>query len=318
MNKVVSRFQISNSLVETVQDVMNNNSKLKSFDERNNTVNLYENRLPIDLAINHSDKIAREHARKWAYHNKEMTSLVNNRHLPDHYRAHEYAKHSKQATWYHEQYNARLDQLEAKKTTVNESFAGGLVGAGIGAGVGLGMSALGADPSIAIPGYSIPGYFLGAYNPWSRNVSYDEHHTKSKEEHDLLRDRLINRGWKIYDQSSMANSSWRVQDYYNRNNASGNQVPTIASIKNDPLHKTTLLFKGSNIATGRSVALKAIKYPKDSINEKITSDMSVQDIIRDFVHSNDKRFRGKTKKQRIQMALGAYYNMHPSEKKKIT
>jgi len=32
------------------------------------------------------------------------------------------------------------------------------------------------------------------------------------------------------------------------------------------------------------------------------------DWIHDFVHSKNKKFRGKSKEQRIRMALGAYYS----------
>lgn len=50
------------------------------------------------------------------------------------------------------------------------------------------------------------------------------------------------------------------------------------------------------------------------ISEKITSNMSCKDIINDFVHSDDPKFKGKSKKERTKMALGAYYKMHPEER----
>jgi hypothetical protein len=322
MNKVVSRFQISNSLFETVQDVMNNNSKLKSFDERNNTVNLYENRLPIEFAINHSDKIAREHARKWDYHNKQLTSLVNNRHLPEDYRAHEYAKHMNQARWHHEQYNARLDQLEAKKTAVNEGWFGP------------------SEKELKARRLE-QAHQEGVQKILNSGYVWDLHPTPNSEEikqifakYDL-RSPNHNHGkyFSILYNGTKTATFWHPQKKhlltygtgdidYSNNPEDGEETPGIthhqAYIHLPPSENYkdfTLLFNTS-AKTPEEMISKISKVKKVSIMEKITSSMSVQDIIRDFVHSNDKRFRGKTKKQRIQMALGAYYNMHPSEKKK--
>ncbi len=43
------------------------------------------------------------------------------------------------------------------------------------------------------------------------------------------------------------------------------------------------------------------------LRKKITAGMSTSDIIHDFVHSDNKRFKGKSKAERIRMALGASY-----------
>lgn len=41
----------------------------------------------------------------------------------------------------------------------------------------------------------------------------------------------------------------------------------------------------------------------------ITKNMSIADVIKDFVNSTDKRFDGKSKDERIKMAKGAFYAM---------
>jgi hypothetical protein len=56
---------------------------------------------------------------------------------------------------------------------------------------------------------------------------------------------------------------------------------------------------------------------EDHIDEAITKSTSVKEIIDDFVHSDDPRLKGKSKEERIRMALGAYYQMHPEERKGI-
>lgn len=60
----------------------------------------------------------------------------------------------------------------------------------------------------------------------------------------------------------------------------------------------------------------AKKMEEAQIDEKLTKRMSAGDVISDFVHSEDPKFRGKTKKERMKMALGAYYGMHPEKSKK--
>jgi hypothetical protein len=45
----------------------------------------------------------------------------------------------------------------------------------------------------------------------------------------------------------------------------------------------------------------------DQLDEVLTADAKASDWIHDFVHSTNPKFEGKTKKERIKMALGAYY-----------
>lgn len=46
----------------------------------------------------------------------------------------------------------------------------------------------------------------------------------------------------------------------------------------------------------------------ESVNEKITAKTSTSDVVSDFVDSKNPMFRGKSKAERISMALGAAYN----------
>lgn len=50
------------------------------------------------------------------------------------------------------------------------------------------------------------------------------------------------------------------------------------------------------------LANKAIR-----MTEVITKDTPAGEIVKDFVHSKNPKFAGKSKKDRIRMALGAFY-----------
>jgi hypothetical protein len=45
----------------------------------------------------------------------------------------------------------------------------------------------------------------------------------------------------------------------------------------------------------------------EEIDEVITKDTPAGEIVKDFVHSKNSKFAGKSKKDRIRMALGAFY-----------
>jgi hypothetical protein len=49
------------------------------------------------------------------------------------------------------------------------------------------------------------------------------------------------------------------------------------------------------------------------LDEVLNRATSVDDVIHDFVHSSNPKFAGKSKQERIKMALGAYYGMHPKK-----
>jgi hypothetical protein len=48
----------------------------------------------------------------------------------------------------------------------------------------------------------------------------------------------------------------------------------------------------------------------DALHEVMSKDAKAGDWIHDFVHSDNPKFAGKNKKERINMALGAYYDTH--------
>lgn len=67
----------------------------------------------------------------------------------------------------------------------------------------------------------------------------------------------------------------------------------------------------------RNIAKKVFAFnSNDYIEEKLTRAMAPEEIIHDFVHSDDPKFQGISKKERIKMALGAYYSMHPEKSNK--
>jgi len=70
-------------------------------------------------------------------------------------------------------------------------------------------------------------------------------------------------------------------------------------------------------STQKAAAKKASdELTKAKLAEKLTKSMSAGEIISDFVHSDDPKFKGKSKAERTKMALGAYYGMHPEKSKK--
>jgi hypothetical protein len=58
-----------------------------------------------------------------------------------------------------------------------------------------------------------------------------------------------------------------------------------------------------------SADFSKLRKESDELDEKLTSGMSASEVIRDFVHSDDPKFAGKSKEERIKMALGAFYGM---------
>ncbi len=76
--------------------------------------------------------------------------------------------------------------------------------------------------------------------------------------------------------------------------------------------------KGKPLTSQQKMAAKkaADELAKAKIEEKLTKSMTSAEIISDFVHSKDPKFKGKSKAERTKMALGAYYGMHPEKSKK--
>jgi len=71
--------------------------------------------------------------------------------------------------------------------------------------------------------------------------------------------------------------------------------------------------KVTKLPTGKAKGIKE----EEQIDEVLTKKTSVSSVIHDFVHSDDPKFKGKSKKERQRMALGAYYSMHPEKSKKV-
>ena len=55
---------------------------------------------------------------------------------------------------------------------------------------------------------------------------------------------------------------------------------------------------------------------EEQLDEVLTKKTSVSQFIHDFVNSDNPKFAGKSKQERIKMALGAYYAKHPEKSKK--
>ena len=60
---------------------------------------------------------------------------------------------------------------------------------------------------------------------------------------------------------------------------------------------------------------KGLIADKKKLEEVLTKKTSAGEMIDDFVHSDNPKFAGKSKEKRKQMALGAYYGMHPEKSK---
>ncbi|CAB4162862.1 hypothetical protein UFOVP787_152 [uncultured Caudovirales phage] len=81
-------------------------------------------------------------------------------------------------------------------------------------------------------------------------------------------------------------------------------------------------YEGESCGCGRTVPEakpgkgKGMIADKKKLQEVLTKKTPAGKVISDFVHSDDPKFAGKSKKERMRMALGAYYGMHPEKSKK--
>ena len=55
---------------------------------------------------------------------------------------------------------------------------------------------------------------------------------------------------------------------------------------------------------------------EEQLDEVLTKKTPASEYISDFVKSDNPKFEGKSKKERIRMALGAYYAKHPEKSNK--
>ena len=64
---------------------------------------------------------------------------------------------------------------------------------------------------------------------------------------------------------------------------------------------------GFMIREAKVIRPNSLKEEIEQLEEKLSANDSASEWISDFVHSENPKFEGKTKKERIRMALGAYY-----------
>lgn len=88
---------------------------------------------------------------------------------------------------------------------------------------------------------------------------------------------------------------------------------------NEKVHMTKADIAGMRAPRNKVDAgdLSALRRGEHRLEEKLTKSMSAGDVISDFVHSKNPKFEGKSKKERMEMALGAYYSKHPEKSKKM-
>ena len=73
---------------------------------------------------------------------------------------------------------------------------------------------------------------------------------------------------------------------------------------------------GKPVADAKADGKRGMIADKKKLQEVLTKKTPASKVISDFVHSDDPKFAGKSKKERMKMALGAYYGMHPEKSKK--
>lgn len=97
-------------------------------------------------------------------------------------------------------------------------------------------------------------------------------------------------------------------------NEGGSAVTTVPSKPKSvtPADQSALKKKIMSIKEAKKAAMC-----EDTLDEKLTKSMSAGKVISDFVHSDNPKFAGKSKKKRTEMALGAYYSKHPEKSKKL-
>jgi len=74
---------------------------------------------------------------------------------------------------------------------------------------------------------------------------------------------------------------------------------------------------GKPVADAKAGGKRGMIADKKKLQEVLTKKTPASKVISDFVHSDDPKFAGKSKKERMKMALGAYYSMHPEKSKKM-
>lgn len=69
-----------------------------------------------------------------------------------------------------------------------------------------------------------------------------------------------------------------------------------------------------DVLVGREVLAKEGMESTDELHEVLSKSAPIEDWIHDFVHSDNPKFKGKTKEERRKMAIAAYYAAHGKSK----
>ena len=148
-------------------------------------------------------------------------------------------------------------------------------------------------------------------NPKHQTTVYDSTgkiHKKS--EHDTLKDAhdFIKTSRGIKEEAEELDEIRRMKTKLNKLDAVSNM--SVARQKLSNLMKSGKA-KGALIANKRRTLNMGDDIDQedlDALNEVLSKDAKAGDWIHDFVHSDNPKFDGKSKKERIKMALGAYYD----------
>lgn len=99
--------------------------------------------------------------------------------------------------------------------------------------------------------------------------------------------------------------------------AGGPEEEPLGRAKKEPMAeaKSTCMECNTGVMEAHDGKMVCNECGYTMIAEKLTKKMSAGEIISDFVHSDDPKFKGKSKAERTKMALGAYYGMHPEKKR---
>ena len=163
------------------------------------------------------------------------------------------------------------------------------------------------------------GAAIRAYAAGS-TYNYDDEHPKS----DAIRSHIVRKfGKKAGEHADRAayTSLYGRDKRVNRVDQLAHAKPSseMRKTKSGKIHKQDVGAKKDEIKFRKS--MKKFEKPRghlpeETLDEKLTKKTSAGSVIHDFVHSDNPKFEGKSKKERMKMALGAYYGMHPEKSKK--
>jgi hypothetical protein len=148
----------------------------------------------------------------------------------------------------------------------------------------------------------------------AKKTKFAKNFMKMKEEAEQI-DEVSSETLKSYQQKSMDQGT-RVMKKQEAplsskkfaNRVKGNARASEILNKREPAKTNSFNFKDMN--SERAAKFKAKQWDESvKIDEVITKKTPTGEVISDFVHSKNPKFAGKSKKERIRMALGAKYAM---------